>query len=114
MISRILAHINEAPVCYCCKRRILVKGEKDLFERPLHARCKKKANMCPEVLLLLRACMEKLKFKAEFTMEEIMQSAPVAFYKEGDMVFITSSFTEPDKETEDMTLGADFQEDDVI
>lgn len=81
--------------CNACKHRILIRERRDMFDRPLHARCQRRANMAPELVLLLRACIDRLGHQAEFTIEEIMKSTPVTFTKTDEgRVLINSHFAE--------------------
>lgn len=80
--------------CNACKHRIWFSPVYDMFTRPLHKRCKKRANMAPELALLLRACVEKLGHGVEFRIEDIMKAPPVGFMKGDDTISIQSHFSE--------------------
>lgn len=92
--TRYFIHPEKMKTCNACKRRILIRERLDMFGRPLHARCQRRANMAPELALLLRACVEKLGHGAAFSIEEIMAAPPVGFTRMDDTIVINSHFAE--------------------
>lgn len=80
--------------CNACKRPIWFWPVYDMFTRPLHKRCRKRANMAPELALLLRACVEKLGYNVELNIEDIMKAPPVGFMHGDNTISIQSHFAE--------------------
>lgn len=63
--------------CNACKRRIYFGAVQDLLGRDLHKRCKRRANMAPELALLLRALLERTGGFAEFSRAQLFESSPI-------------------------------------
>lgn len=85
---------DACPRCNACKKRVypFSKLAVDVFGRKLHAKCYERANMAPELVLLLRAAIERLKGGAEFTMEEVFNSSPIVISKIDGGVAVVSTF----------------------
>ena len=81
------------PCCNACKRPIypFTRQSEDILGRVLHNRCYKRANMAPELALMLRACVMRLGGHVMLTRQEIMSSPTLVTSKSLSDIVLTSA-----------------------
>jgi hypothetical protein len=84
------------PQCSACRKSIMPwsRISTDIFDRKLHARCAVRANMAPELVLLVRALISKQQGFAAFTKREIFASPPVIINKTDNGIELMAQITE--------------------